>query len=38
MRTAVALGLESSLNLPGRPRKCGAKEIEGGGLFGENQP
>ena len=37
-QTAAALGLESSLNRPGRPTKRGSAEPEGEGLFGEKQP
>jgi putative transposase len=35
-RTVVELGLESSLNSPGRPPALA--EADGAGLFGENQP
>jgi putative transposase len=37
-QTATALGLESSLNRPGRPTKRGSVDPEGEGLFGEKQP
>ena len=37
-QTAAALGLESSLNSPGRPKKRARVEPECDGLFGGNQP
>ena len=38
-RTAAALGLESSLNNPGRPPKRSvASERDDGGFFSEEQP
>ena len=37
-QTAAALGLESSLNPPGRPKKRARVDPECEGLFGGNQP
>jgi hypothetical protein len=37
-RTAAALGLESSLNPPGRPQKRARADSEAGGLFGAERP